>query len=584
MLVSPTAPTTAFQLGEKLDDPMAMYLNDIATIPANLAGVPGHVAAVRPGRRGRPAGRHPDPRAGDWPTTGSTASARRWRRCSPSEWGGPLLDQAPELTAKERDAMSTATTEPVLSYDDALARFDPVDGPRGPRRAEHQDQDVLRLPDRVRRRAEHPGLPGLPRACPARCRWSTRKAVESAIRIGLALNCEIARVVPVRPEELLLPGHAEELPDLAVRRADRLRRATSTSSVEDGETYRVEIERAHMEEDTGKSLHVGGATGRIHGADYSLVDYNRAGIPLIEIVTKPITGAGERAPEVAQAYVAAAARPVARLGVSDVRMEQGSLRCDANLSLRAARAARRRRSAPAPRPRTSTRCARSSGPSATRSPRHAAVLDAAGRSCRRPGTGTRTPASRLAAARSPTPRTTATSPSPTWCPSPRPASGSRSCGRRCRSRRRAPRAGCRPTGASPTSRCATSSTPARVELIEETVEAGATPAGGPQVVDRRAGPARQRRRHGARRRSASRPATSPSVQRWSATAAQRLDGPPGPRRPSSRARAARRGRRRAGLELVPDDGALGAAVDRAIAANPDVAEKIRGGKLPRPAR
>ena len=66
-------------------------------------------------------------------------------------------------------------------------------------------------------------------------------------------------------------------------------------------TFRVPIERAHMEEDTGKSLHVGGATGRIHGADYSLVDYNRAGIPLIEIVTKPVEGTGDRAPEVARA-------------------------------------------------------------------------------------------------------------------------------------------------------------------------------------------------------------------------------------------------------------------------------------------
>ena len=72
-------------------------------------------------------------------------------------------------------------------------------------------------------------------------------------------------------------------------------------------TFRVPIERAHMEEDTGKNSHVGGATGRIHGADYSLVDYNRAGIPLIEIVTKPITGTGKYAPEVAKAYVAAEA-------------------------------------------------------------------------------------------------------------------------------------------------------------------------------------------------------------------------------------------------------------------------------------
>jgi aspartyl-tRNA(Asn)/glutamyl-tRNA(Gln) amidotransferase subunit B len=89
-----------------------------------------------------------------------------------------------------------------------------------------------------------------------------------------------------------------------------------------------------MEEDTGKSLHVGGATGRIHGADYSLVDYNRAGIPLIEIVTRPVEGVGALAPEVARAYVTALRELMRTLGVSDVRMEQGSLRCDANVSLR----------------------------------------------------------------------------------------------------------------------------------------------------------------------------------------------------------------------------------------------------------
>src|SRR5690606_26181671 len=73
--------------------------------------------------------------------------------------------------------------------------------------------------------------------------------------------------------------------------------------LEDGSVFRVEIERAHMEEDAGKNTHVGGATGRIHGAEYSLVDYNRAGIPLVEIVTRTIEGAGARAPEVARAYV-----------------------------------------------------------------------------------------------------------------------------------------------------------------------------------------------------------------------------------------------------------------------------------------
>jgi aspartyl-tRNA(Asn)/glutamyl-tRNA(Gln) amidotransferase subunit B len=103
--------------------------------------------------------------------------------------------------------------------------------------------------------------------------------------------------------------------------------------LEDGTTYRVEIERAHMEEDTGKSLHVGGSTGRIHGASHSLVDYNRAGIPLIEIVTRPILGTGDKAPLVAKAYVAQLRDLLLGLGVSDVRMEQGSLRCDVNLSL-----------------------------------------------------------------------------------------------------------------------------------------------------------------------------------------------------------------------------------------------------------
>ena len=95
----------------------------------------------------------------------------------------------------------------------------------------------------------------------------------------------------------------------------------------------VEIERVHMEEDTGKSLHVGGATGRIHGADHSLLDYNRAGIPLVEIVTKIVPNTGKYAPLVARAYVATLRDILRALKVSDVKMEQGSLRCDVNLSL-----------------------------------------------------------------------------------------------------------------------------------------------------------------------------------------------------------------------------------------------------------
>ncbi|WP_183099875.1 Asp-tRNA(Asn)/Glu-tRNA(Gln) amidotransferase subunit GatB [Nocardioides pelophilus] len=157
------------------------------------------------------------------------------------------------------------------------------------------------------------------------------KAVESAIRIGLALNCEIAEWCRFARKNYFYPDMPK---NFQTSQYDEPICFEGYMDVEvDGETFRVEIERAHMEEDTGKSLHVGGATGRIHGADYSLVDYNRAGIPLIEIVTKPITGAGAKAPEVARAYVAQLRDLIVALGVSDARMEQGSIRADVNLSL-----------------------------------------------------------------------------------------------------------------------------------------------------------------------------------------------------------------------------------------------------------
>jgi aspartyl-tRNA(Asn)/glutamyl-tRNA(Gln) amidotransferase subunit B len=91
----------------------------------------------------------------------------------------------------------------------------------------------------------------------------------------------------------------------------------------------VGIERAHLEEDTGKTVHVGGG-GRIHEADYSLVDYNRAGVPLMEIVTRPDI----RTAEQARAYVAELRAVLRALGISDVKMEEGSMRVDANVSVR----------------------------------------------------------------------------------------------------------------------------------------------------------------------------------------------------------------------------------------------------------
>ncbi len=161
-----------------------------------------------------------------------------------------------------------------------------------------------------------------------------RVAIESTIRMGLALNCSIASwcrfarknyFYPDMPKNYQISQYDEPLCtdgylDVTV--------ATQSGR----QVFRVEIERVHMEEDTGKLLHAGGA-GRIHGATHSLVDYNRAGIPLIEVVTKPILGTGYLAPEVAKAYVSELRDLMRALGVSDVRMEEGSLRCDVNVSL-----------------------------------------------------------------------------------------------------------------------------------------------------------------------------------------------------------------------------------------------------------
>ena len=173
---------------------------------------------------------------------------------------------------------------------------------------------------------------GLPGAMPV----VNRVAVESAMRIGLALNCEIAEWCRFARKNYFYPDMPKNFQTSQYDEPIAFDGWMDvTVPTEDGEVevVRVEIERAHMEEDTGKSLHVGGSGGRIHGADHSLVDYNRAGIPLIEIVTRPIMGTRANAPAVAKAYVAQLRELIVALGVSDARMDQGSIRADVNLSL-----------------------------------------------------------------------------------------------------------------------------------------------------------------------------------------------------------------------------------------------------------
>jgi len=172
---------------------------------------------------------------------------------------------------------------------------------------------------------------GLPGSLPV----VNKRAIESSILIGLALNCSIAPFsrfarknyfYPDMPKNFQTSQYDEPICVNGYLDVD-------IETDEGNKTFRVEIERVHMEEDTGKSLHVGGATGRIHGADHSLLDYNRAGIPLVEIVTKIVPNTGKYAPLVARAYVATLRDILRSLKVSDVKMEQGSLRCDVNLSL-----------------------------------------------------------------------------------------------------------------------------------------------------------------------------------------------------------------------------------------------------------
>ena len=220
----------------------------------------------------------------------------------------------------------------LMDYDEAARRFDPVLGIEVHVELGTKTKMFDAAPNAFGGDPNTYVTPvslGLPGSLPV----VNHKAVEYAIKIGLALNCEIAEYCRFARKNYFYPD---------------LTKAFQTSQsdepiahdgyvdveLEDGTMFRVQIERAHMEEVAGKNTHIGGADGRIQGADHSLVDYNRAGVPLVEIVTRPIEGAGERAPEVAAAYVQALRDIFRALDVSEARMERGNVRADINVSLR----------------------------------------------------------------------------------------------------------------------------------------------------------------------------------------------------------------------------------------------------------
>ena len=223
------------------------------------------------------------------------------------------------------------STEEVLSFDEAMEKYDPVLGfevhVELNTRTKMFDAAPNVFGDEPNTNVTPVSL-GLPGVLPV----VNRVAVESAIKLGLALGCEIRPVshfarknyfYPDTPKNFQTSQYDEPIAE----------NGSVDVELEDGTVFTVEIERAHMEEDAGKLTHMGGAAGRIQGADFSLVDYNSAGVPLIEIVTKPIVGAGTRAPELARVYVALIREIVKNLGISDAKMERGNVRCDANVSL-----------------------------------------------------------------------------------------------------------------------------------------------------------------------------------------------------------------------------------------------------------
>ena len=219
----------------------------------------------------------------------------------------------------------------LMDYDEAVRRFDPVIGLEVHvelgTATKMFDAAPVAFGGEPNSRVT-PTSVGLPGALPV----VNAKGVEYAIRIGLALGCQIAESCRFARKNYFYPDLAK---DFQTSQSDEPIAFDGALEVEleDGSFFTVPIERAHMEED-GKNTHIGGADGRIEGADHSLVDYNRAGVPLVEIVSRPIIGAGAKAPEVAASYVRTLRDIFRALGVSEARMERGNVRADVNVSLR----------------------------------------------------------------------------------------------------------------------------------------------------------------------------------------------------------------------------------------------------------
>ena len=290
LLLSPTSPTTAFEIGAKTADPLTMYLSDVCTIPSNLAGNTAMSVPFGVGRR-RAARRHPGDGAGA--RRGDDVPGRRRPRS-----GGPSVSATDwEMVVGLEVHVELATRTKLFCG--CPNHF-----------GDEPNTNIC------------PVCLGLPGSLPV----INRQAVELAITLGQALHCRAEPSIFHR-KNYFYPDMPK---DYQVSQYDRPINVDGYLDLPSG--TRIGIERAHMEEDTGKSTHLG-TSGRIHGADASLVDYNRAGVPLVEIVSRPDIRSARRC---ARRTSPSCARSSSRPSASDAKMEEGSMRVDANVSIRPA--------------------------------------------------------------------------------------------------------------------------------------------------------------------------------------------------------------------------------------------------------
>ncbi len=294
VVMAPVAPTTAFKLGEKTDDPLTMYLSDIFTISVNLAGLPGMSMPCGYDDKGLPIGLQ---------IIGAPFSEETIFR----------VGDAYEKIA----ALQTARIENLKSMN--TEKYEAVIGLEVHAHLSTKSKMFCGCSTAFGAQPNEnvcPRCMGMPGVLPV----LNRQAVELAVRAGLAAHCEIAR-------ESIFDRKSYFYPDLpkGYQISQYLTPICKGGYIEialkSGETKRVRLTRIHLEEDAGKN---------IHEADGSLVDLNRSGVPLVEIVSEP----DMRTAEDAGAYLRALHAMLRYAEVSDARMAEGGMRCDVNISVR----------------------------------------------------------------------------------------------------------------------------------------------------------------------------------------------------------------------------------------------------------